>query len=153
MTHPPDPSFRGPRGTGTLVSGMTDDLMRDHRKVAFADLTERDPSRGVAMLTGLGVGEHYARYQWLDRTMVVRGPAAVTLKTEARRLLRSQGFREVDIPRVLLPDSGPADPAAIRARLAEWGWKARVAIAINVPGYGPKRATASSTRMTGASVT
>jgi hypothetical protein len=143
VTFPPDPSFRGPRGTGTLVSGMTDDLMRDHRKVAFSDITERDPSRGIAILTGLGVGEHYARYQWLDRTLVVRGPAAVTLKTEARALLRSQGFRESEIPPVLRADPIPADMASQVAELESRGWEARVAIAINTPGYGPKRATAA----------
>jgi hypothetical protein len=141
VTHPPDPSFRGPRGTGTLVSGMTDDLMRDHRKVAFADITEADPSRGVAILTGLGVGEHYARFQWLDRTLVVRGPAAVTLKTEARALLRSQGFREDEIPPVLRADPVSVDASAREPVGREGG--ARVAIAMNVPGYGPKRATAA----------
>ena len=143
VTHPPDPSFRGPREPGILVSGMTDDIMRDHRKVAFADITERDPTRGVAMLTGLGVGEHYARYQWLDRTLVVRGPAAVTLKHEARALLLSQGFREDEIPGVLRPRPGPADPAGVRAALSAREWNARVAIAINRPGYGPKQATAA----------
>ena len=143
VTHPPDPSFRGPSGTGTIGSGMTDDIMRDHRKVAFADITEADPSRGVAILTGLGVGEHYARYQWLDRTLVVRGPAAVTLKTEARALLRSQGFREDEIPPVLRADPDSAGIVSQVAELKRRGWAARLAIAMNVPGYGPKRATAA----------
>jgi len=143
VTHPPDPSFRGPRATGTVISGMPDDIMRDHRKVAFADITERDPSRGVAILTGLGVGEHYARFQWLDRTMVVRGPAAVTLKTEARALLRSQGYGEAEIPAVLRADSFPPDLGSRVADLERRGWDARVAIAMNLPGYGPKRASAA----------
>ena len=143
VTHPPDPSFRGPRATGTVISGMTDDITRDHRKVAFADITERDPSRGVAIVTGLGVGEHYARYRWLDRTMVVRGAAAAVLKSEARALLRSQGFREAEIPAVLRADSSPPDLASRVAELERRGWDARVAIAMNLPGYGPKRATAA----------
>jgi hypothetical protein len=143
VTHPPDPSYRGPRATGTVVSGMTDDAMRDHRKLAFSDITEGDPSRGVAMLTGLGVGEHYGRFQWLDRTLVVRGPAAVVLKAEARELLRSQGFRESEIPAVLRPGASPPNHAAQIAELERRGWDARLAIAMNAPGYGPKRATAA----------
>jgi hypothetical protein len=143
VTFPPDPSYRGPRGSGTVISGMTDDFMRDHRKVAFADVTERDPSRGIAILTGLGVGEHYARFQWLDRTMVVRGPGAVVLKDEARALLRSQGFSEQEIPGVLRPEPYPSDRAARIADLERRGWYARLAIPMNEPGYGPKRATAA----------
>ncbi|HEU5041379.1 MAG TPA: hypothetical protein VFT84_11180, partial [Gemmatimonadales bacterium] len=143
ITHPPDPSFRGPRAPGVLAAGLTDDIMRDHRKVAFADITERDPSRGVAILTGLGIGEHYARFQWLDRTLIVRGRAAVTLKSEARALLRSQGFAEAEIPLVLRPDSAPPDLAERVAALEAGGWRARVGIAMNAPGYGPKRATAA----------
>jgi hypothetical protein len=115
--------------------------MRDHRKVAFADITERDPARGIAILTGLGVGEHYARFQWLDRTLIVRGRAAVTLKSEARALLRSQGFAYREIPLVLRPDSTPPDLDRRVADLEAAGWRARVAIAMNTPGYGPKRAT------------
>lgn len=143
VTHPPDPSYRGPRATGTVISGMTDDIMRDHRKVAFSDISERDPSRGVAILTGLGVGEHYSRFQWLDRTLVVRGRAAVVLKSEARALLRSQGFRASEIPPVLRPDSSPPDLESRLAELERRGWDARVAIAMNLPGYGHKRATAA----------
>jgi hypothetical protein len=143
VTHPPDPSFRGPRATGTGVSAMPDDIMRDHRKMAFADLSERDPSRGVAIITGLGVGEHYSRFQWLDRTLVLRGPAAIALKSEARALLRSQGFREREIPAVLRPDSLSPDRASQVAALERSGWAARVAIAMNAPGYGIKRATAA----------
>jgi hypothetical protein len=143
ITHPPDPSFRGPRAPGVLAPGLTDDVMRDHRKVAFADITERDPSRGIAILTGLGIGEHYARFQWLDRTLIVRGSAAVTLKSEARALLRSHGFGDGEIPRVLRPDSAPADLDRRVAALEAAGWRARVGIAMNIPGYGPKRATAA----------
>lgn len=142
-TYPPDPSFPGPRVPGGLLTGVPDDIMRDHRKVAFADLTEADPSRGVALLTGLGVGEHYARYRWLDRTLVLRGPAAVALRTEARELLRSQGFGEEEIPLPLRADAGPSDMAARVAPPQAEGWTARVAIAMNQPGYGPKRITAA----------
>jgi len=142
-TYPPDPSFLGPRVAGGQLTGVPDDLMRDHRKVAFADLTEADPSRGVALLTGLGIGEHYARYRWLDRTLVLRGPAAIALRTEARELLRSQGFGEREIPLPLRADAEPPDLAGRIATLQAEGWHARVAIAMNQPGYGPKRITAA----------
>jgi len=143
VTYPPDPSFLGPRATGTPISGFTDDLMRDHRKMAFADISERDPSRGIAILTGLGVGEHYGRFQWLDRTLVVRGPAAAVLKNEARTLMLRQGFTEAEVPAVLRPDSSAPDRASQIAALERQGWDARLAIAINEPGFGPKRATAA----------
>ena len=142
-TNPPDPSFRGPRGAGVAVAGPTDDMMRDHRKMAFADITERDPERGWAMLTGLGVGEHYARFRWLDRTLLLRGPAAVALKREARELLLSQGFHRDDIPAVLRAAPAPADLAERVAALERLGWSARAAIAVNATGHGPKHATAA----------
>lgn len=144
ITNPPDPSFRSPGIKGVLPPDIPDDVMRDHRKIAFSDLTERDPSRGVAILTGLGVGEHYAHGQWIDRTIVIRGPAAVTLKAEARALLLSQGFRYDEIPQVLRP----LDPDPDRAHHTERppvdsNWFARAAIVMNTTGYGPKRATAA----------
>lgn len=139
VTNPPDPSFRGPALIGSPAASVSDDVMRDHRKIAFADISEDDPARGVAILTGLGVGESYARYRWLDRTIVLRGPAAATLKEEARNLLRSQGFREAEIPPALrarpVPDGErPPTPSE---------WWARVAIAMNETGYGRKSATAA----------
>lgn len=139
VTNPPDPSFRGPAFVGTPRGTLPDDVMRDHRKIAFADLTEEDPARGVAILTGLGVGESYARYRWLDRTIVLRGPAAVTLKDDVRDLLRSQGFRADEIPSALR--KGTRAVGAPPASPPEW-W-ARVAVAMNATGYGPKAATAA----------
>jgi len=143
VTNPPDPSFRSGGPVPGLPFGLPDDVMRDHRKIAFADLTEADPSSGVANLTGLGVGEWYARYGWLDRTIVLRGPAAVEVKTAAREMLLSQGFRAADIPRMLQPDVKPADYAERVAGLARGGWFARAAIVFNETGYAPKHATAA----------
>lgn len=143
VTHPPDPSFRGPRGRGILVSGMPDDIMRDHRKMAIADVTEADPTRGIAILTGLGVGEHYARFRWLDRTLVLRGPAAAALKREAHDLLLSQGVRERDIPAVLRAVPAPSDGERRVLELERRAWSARVAVALNATGYGAKHASAA----------
>ncbi|MCZ6755018.1 MAG: hypothetical protein O7E49_06870 [Gemmatimonadetes bacterium] len=144
ITNPPDPSFRSPGIKGILPPGTSDDVMRDHRKIAFSDLTERDPSRGVAILTGLGVGEHYAHGAWIDRTIVIRGPAAVTLKAQARDLLLSQGFTDDQIPMELRPaDREPDFDHRVEILEVDSGWTARTAIVMNVTGYGPKSATAA----------
>lgn len=138
VTNPPDASFRGPALPGSLGGLLPDDIMRDHRKVAFADVDEADPTRGIALLTGLGVGESYARFRWLDRTVVLRGPTAATLKSEARELLRSQGVPEDRIPPALLPSA-----TAHRGVVTPPGWSAKAAIVMNATGYGPKSATAA----------
>ncbi len=137
VTNPPDPTFGGPALVGN-PSPVPDDIMRDHRKIAFADIDENNPTRGVAILTGLGIGESYARYRWLDRTIVLRGPAAAALKEEARDLLRSQGFRENQIPTELLPRAEVTG----RSRATPPEWWARVVIAMNETGYGRKSASA-----------
>ncbi len=142
VTNPPDPSFRSVTSFGPLTLSVPDDVMRDHRKIAFADLSEAAPNEGIAILTGLGVGESYARYQWFDRTIVLRGPAALSLKSAARRLLRRQGFADSDLPDALRPLPG-VDSAGVDPGLSPEGWIARAAIVMNETGYGEKRATAS----------
>jgi hypothetical protein len=122
---------------------MPDDFMRDHRKIVLADVTAGNPGRGVAMLSGIGVGESYARYRWLDRTIILRGPAAVTIRTAARELLRSQGFRDEEIPRGLREEPRTLDLAHQISALEARGWTARALIAMNEVGYGAKHATAA----------
>jgi len=72
--------------------------MRDHRKLVFYDVDESDPSRGLAIYTGMGIGEHYMRPTWEDRSLMVQGPAVLAQKSQARRLLLSQGMRPEDVP-------------------------------------------------------
>jgi hypothetical protein len=96
ITNAADPSFWSWRVIGGLP--LPDNMMRDHRKIVFYDLTEEDPERGAAIFTGAGVGEHYANRSWEDRSIMVRGPAALALKDAARALLRGQGMSEEDIP-------------------------------------------------------
>ena len=84
VTHPSDFSFWG-RGLFPLV-GMPDNLMRDHRKIVFYDLSEEDPTAGEVLFSGMGLGEHYAGATWEDRAIIVRGPAALGVKQAARRL-------------------------------------------------------------------
>src|SRR6266571_4800776 len=73
--------------SGGLISsvfGYPDDVMRDHRKIAFRDVSEDDPYAGVGILTGMGVGQHYLGPGWDDRSLVVQGPVLLQLKEAAR---------------------------------------------------------------------
>jgi hypothetical protein len=83
--------------------GLTDGIMRDHRKIAFYDVTEEDPYKGMAIYTGMGVGEHYIGASWEDRAMMVQGPVLLSLKNSARQLLLNQGYDEDEIPWELKP--------------------------------------------------
>ena len=101
VTFPADASFWGP---GILpVIGFPDNIMRDHRKILFYDLSEDDPYSGEALFTGVGIGEHYVGQTWEDRSLVLQGPSALPLKEDARRLLASQGLTAEQIPYPLRP--------------------------------------------------
>ena len=100
--------------SGGLVSsvfGYPDDVMRDHRKIAFRDVTEDDPFAGAGILTGMGVGQHYLGPGWDDRSLVMQGPVLLQLKDAARELLLSQGVAPTEIP---LPLRSPRWGAAVR---------------------------------------
>ena len=107
ITNPSDFSFTSLHVAGIIP--VPDNLMRDHRKIAFYDITEEDPYRGLAMFTGMGIGEHYVGPHWEDRAVVIRGPAALRVKTAARELLEQQGFRPDEIPFPLRPLEKPVD--------------------------------------------
>jgi hypothetical protein len=94
---PSDFSFRSHR----IIRGLPflpDNLQRDHRKVVFYDITEGDPYRGAMIMTGVGVGEHYASATWEDRGYRVRGPAALEVRAAARRALLRNGMRLAQLP-------------------------------------------------------
>lgn len=137
ITNRPDPSF----WSGGLVGSVfayPDQMMRDHRKIAFHDVTETDPSSGGAVLTGMGVGQQYLGPQWDDRSLVVQGPLLLELKRAARDLLLSQGIAERDLP--LLFRS--AVPAGYQTPVAEPGdrdgFDAHALALVNGTGYLPK---------------
>jgi hypothetical protein len=104
-----------------------DNLMRDHRKIMARDLDPADPWRGEVIVTGMGVGDHYADPGWDDRSLRVRGPGALPVLDEARAVLEAHGIKGEAIPEVLRrgsspvapdrPDGpvGPGDPPADRA--------------------------------------
>lgn len=127
--------------SGTLAKGIAvpDNMLRDHRKLVFYDVTERDPYRGAAIFTGAGVGEHYANRSWEDRAMLVQGPAALHLKAAARALLVGQGMRPDRVPWHLQPAPFGADYAE-RVASAESGAR-RTSRALglqNETGFGSK---------------
>ncbi len=133
ITHQFDPTFK------------EDAVARDHRKLAFRDIFEDDPALGVAVFTGEGIGEYYLGRSWEDRSLALRGPDLVKLKTEVRELFLSQGFREDEVPYYLrerpFPDDYDRRCQALHAR----GWTASALTTMNEPGFREK--TASVARM------
>jgi hypothetical protein len=124
VTNPADPSFWSWEVLPFPI-GLPDAAMRDHRKIAFYDVSEADPYRGMALYTGTGVGEHYIGAGWEDRGMMVQGPIALSLKGSARQLLLNQGFTEAEIPWELRPRARHPDydrmvADSIRS-LGDWG--------------------------------
>jgi len=106
ITNPADFSFYSMKIVGKMP--IPDNNMRDHRKIIFYDITEEDPYRGMAMFTGMGLGEHYVGATWEDRAIMLQGPGALATKDAARGLLEVQGFRDEEIPYPLRPLPKPA---------------------------------------------
>ena len=138
ITNPADFSFRSANMFKYLWF-VPDILFRDHRKISFYDLTELDPGKGEGMFTGMGVGEHYAGATWDDRAILARGPALLDLKTEARKLLLSQGFKDDEIPAPLRPVAKPADYDDRVRELVEKGWDGSSMQLHNHTGFGMKQ--------------
>lgn len=115
VLHPADFSFRSHRIVPPLPF-VPDNVMRDHRKMVFYDLTEADPYRGALIVMGVGIGEHYASPTWEDRAFRLRGPAALEARAAARATLLANGVRDADVPYFLTSarsrtaaDSQPVD--------------------------------------------
>jgi phosphatidylserine/phosphatidylglycerophosphate/cardiolipin synthase-like enzyme len=97
VMHPSDFSFRSHHIIPPLPF-VPDNVMRDHRKIVIYDVAEDDAYRGAALILGVGIGENYASPTWEDRGYRLRGPAALEVRAAARRALRTNGFRDEDIP-------------------------------------------------------
>ena len=137
ITNPADVSF----WTGEVIPfiGFPDLVARDHRKIAFADLTEEDPYSGQAMFTGMGIGEHYVGAGWEDRALIVEGPAMLGLKHAARNVLLEQGFTEDEIPFELKPRPLVADyDEQVQTFIAQHPATVRALQTHNEVGYGQK---------------
>lgn len=107
ITNASDPSFWSFRVAPPMP--LFDNLIRDHRKLVFYDVTEVDPNVGEALYTGAGIGEHYASAAWEDRALLVSGPVLVGLKTAARSALLQQGMPSNRIPLALQPKEKALD--------------------------------------------
>jgi hypothetical protein len=132
---PSDFSFRSGRIIPPLPF-VPDNLMRDHRKMVFYDLTEADPYRGAAIVMGVGIGEHYATPTWEDRGFRVRGPAALEARAGARRALLSNGMPPSRIP-YFLRDARSLTPAPS----VTTDYIGRVLQVHNEAGFGPKESS------------
>ena len=137
ITQPSDFSFRSHRIVPPIPF-TPDNIVRDHRKIAFYDLDEQDPYRGAALLMGVGIGEHYASATWEDRGYRLRGPAALEVRAAARRLLRANGVGENDIPPALRP---VASSAAAEQRMDLQDYVGRALQVHNEVGFGQKQAS------------
>jgi phosphatidylserine/phosphatidylglycerophosphate/cardiolipin synthase-like enzyme len=139
ITNPADYTFNSAQIVP--IFGLPDNVMRDHRKILFYDITEEDPYRGMAVYTGMGVGEHYAGPAWEDRAIALEGPAALSVKESALALLRIQGFEEDEIPWPLRPRPLPPDYATrVAAGASEDPTRrARVLEVHNGTGYARKQ--------------
>jgi hypothetical protein len=137
ITNPGDPSFWS-RGVVPLI-GIPDNMMRDHRKVAFYDLSEDDPYRGEIIYTGAGVGEHYSSLAWEDRSILVRGPAALGARSAARDLLLNQGIPPDEIPFHLQSGSRGRDEGARPRASADDSRTVRALELHNQTGFNPKQ--------------
>ena len=111
ITNPADPSFFSWHVAGILP--VPDNLMRDHRKIVFYDITEEDPFRGMAMFTGMGIGEHYVGANWEDRAIMIQGPGALGTKDAARELLLAQGYNSEEMPYPLREKTKPSNYSQI----------------------------------------
>jgi hypothetical protein len=137
ITNPADPSFWST--TVMRRVPLPDNMMRDHRKVAFYDISEADPYAGEALFTGAGVGEHYANLSWEDRSVLVRGPVLLPLKQAARELLIEQGLPRPLVPHALLPRPLAADyDARVRAAAQRSQQPLRALQAHNGAGFDDK---------------
>lgn len=139
ITQPSDFTFRSHRIIPP-ISFLPDNLMRDHRKLAFYDLTESDPYRGAMVLGGVGIGEHYATPTWDDRGVVLTGPAALEARAAARRLLRLNGFAESEIPQVLRETAAATGASAVPPDDGR-PYATRALQVHNEPGFGRKQSS------------
>jgi hypothetical protein len=140
ITNPADYSFYSIKIVGKLP--VPDNNMRDHRKIVFYDVSEDDPYRGLAMFTGMGIGEHYTGATWEDRALILQGPGALATKNAARFLFKTQGFEDHQIPYPLRERPKPKTyDDAVESHVAsrsDYSVRSRVIELHNETGFTPK---------------
>ena len=137
ITEPSDFSFRSSR----IIPGLPftpDNIMRDHRKIVFYDLTEADPYRGEMLLMGIGIGEHYASATWEDRGYRIRGPATLEVRRAVQQTLLRNGFSEAQIPPPLRPS---ANATGEEHRMNVGDYVGRALQVHNQVGFGAKKSS------------
>jgi phosphatidylserine/phosphatidylglycerophosphate/cardiolipin synthase-like enzyme len=134
---PSDFSFRSIRIAPRLPF-VPDNVMRDHRKIVLYDFTETNPYDGDLLVTGIGIGEHYASVTWEDRGARIRGLAALEARVALRRTLLSNGFHEDQIPEPLRETIGHATDGSRNGPRRD---VARVLHVENDAGFGEKSAS------------
>jgi hypothetical protein len=134
---PSDFSFRSARLVPPIPF-TADNIVRDHRKLALYDLSDENPEAGQLLVTGIGIGEHYASATWEDRGYRVRGPAALEALHAVRRTLRANGLTDVQLPEALRDtgDDGPPRATTDTARSAT-----HVLQVHNAAGFGDKQSS------------
>jgi hypothetical protein len=137
ITDPSDFSFRS-RHIVPPFPMTPDNLMRDHRKIAFYDLTESEPWRGGMLIMGAGVGAQFATSTWEDRGYRLSGPATLEARAALRRLLRAHGIREADVP-APLREAAPDQEAQWSANAGDHDGRALQVH--NEVGWGAKRSS------------
>lgn len=129
-------------GVVSSVFGYPDDVMRDHRKISFRDVSEDNPFDGVGILTGMGVGKQYLGPGWDDRSLILVGPALLQFRQAARELLISQGVPESSLPMQLRETRPSAEGAVLPVQFAALPdaarYDGRAAVLVNGTGFLPK---------------
>lgn len=115
---------------------VPDNIMRDHRKMVFYDLTTEDPYAGALLVMGVGIGEHYASPTWEDRAFRLRGPATLEARAAARRSLLANGVPPDEIPSFL------QDARSLTPRdTVTTDYIGRALQVHNEAGFGPKESS------------
>ena len=137
IVDPYDFSFRSSHSVPPIPF-TPDNIMRDHRKLVFYDLTEARPYDGALLIMGIGIGEHYASATWEDRGYRVRGPATLEARRAVREALMRTGFSEQDIPASLREVASAKD---VENEMDDGDYIGRALLVNNEVGFGPKESS------------
>ncbi len=139
IVNPSDFTFRS-RRILTMPVGA-DNWLRDHRKLILRDADETDPTSGELIISGVGVGDHYASATWDDRAIIIRGPAAAATLPYLRATFQRHRLAGGTMPAAVRAAPRRTDRESRVAALEASGATARMLQAHNEVGWGAKEAT------------